>query len=88
MAINKAGIHRILKNPIYYGEFIRKGKKCRGNHGPIVSRHLFDEVQKVFERANHHKETKRNPAFAGLLECGKCGCSMTPEMQKDKYVLL
>ena len=86
MAINKAGIHRILKNPIYYGEFDWKGKRHHGNHEPIISRHLFDEVQKVFERTNHPKESKRNLAFSGLLKCGKCGCSMTPEMHKGKYV--
>jgi site-specific DNA recombinase len=86
VAINKAGIHRILKNPIYYGEFDWKGKRHHGNHEPIISRYLFDEVQKVFERANHPKETKRNLAFSGLLRCGKCGCSMTPEMHKGKYV--
>jgi site-specific DNA recombinase len=63
-----------------------KEKRYCGIHEPIISRYLFDQVQEVFERASHPKENKRNLAFAGLLKCGKCGCSMTPEMHKGKYV--
>ncbi len=86
MTINKAGIHRILKNTIYYGEFIWKGKRYRGNHEPIISKELFDRVQEEFERANHPKESKRSLALAGLIKCEKCGCSMTPEIKKGKYI--
>ncbi|MFH2035573.1 MAG: recombinase family protein [Candidatus Zixiibacteriota bacterium] len=86
MTINKAGIHRILRNPIYYGEFVWKGKRYIGHHKPIISKELFDRVQETFERANHPIETKRNLALAGLVKCGKCGCSMTPEIKKGKYV--
>ena len=86
VSINKAGIHRILNNPIYYGEFTWKGQTYQGVHEPIISSHLFQQVQKVFEQANHPKETKRNLPFAGFLKCGNCGCSMTPEFHKGKYV--
>jgi site-specific DNA recombinase len=85
VSINKAGIHRILNNPIYYGEFIWKKKRYSGVHELIISRVLFEKVQNVFTQANHPKETKRNLPFAGLLTCGKCGCSMTPELHKGKY---
>ncbi|MEW5923674.1 MAG: recombinase family protein [Candidatus Zixiibacteriota bacterium] len=86
MAINKAGIHRILNNTIYYGEFTWKGKRFIGKHTPIISKSLYDEVQEVFAHANHPKETKHEFAFTGLLTCGKCGCSMTPEIKKDRYI--
>jgi len=84
--INKAGIHRILNNTIYYGEFIWKDKRYFGIHTPIISKSLFDDVADVFERANHPQETKRDFAFGGLVICGKCGCSMTPEIKKGKYI--
>ncbi|PKK82271.1 MAG: recombinase family protein, partial [candidate division Zixibacteria bacterium HGW-Zixibacteria-1] len=86
MTINKAGIHRILKNPIYHGEFVWKNKRYFGCHRPLISKELFDRVQATFQRANHPKETKRNIALAGLIKCGKCGCSMTPEIKKGKYI--
>jgi len=86
MIINKAGIYRILKNPIYFGEFIWKRKRYFGKHEPLISKKLYDQVQEVFKFANHPKETKRKLALAGLIKCGKCGCSMTPEVKKGKYV--
>ena len=84
--VNKAGIHRILNNPIYYGEFVWKGKRYPGTHQPLITKGLFDQVQDVFRRANHPQETKRKLPFAGLLKCGKCGCALTPEIKKGKYV--
>ncbi|RKX31502.1 MAG: recombinase family protein [Candidatus Zixiibacteriota bacterium] len=84
--INKSGIHRILKNSIYYGEYIWKGKRYIGNHQPLIAKELFDRIQSVFDRANHPRETKRKLALAGLIKCGKCGCSMTPEIKKGKYI--
>ena len=86
MAINKAGIHRILHNPIYCGEFEWKGKRYQGTHEPIVTRELFAKTQMVFDETNRPLQTKRSLAFAGLLKCGKCGCSMTPELKKERYV--
>lgn len=86
VSVNKAGIHRILMNPIYYGEFVWKGKKYLGRHTPILSRRLFESVQEVLHRDSHPQETKLNFAFAGLVKCEKCGCSMTPEIKKGKYI--
>ncbi len=86
LRINKAGIHRILNNPIYYGEFIWKGKRYLGKHAPIIRKELFDQVQDVFRQANHPKESKRALPFAGLVKCAKCGCSYTPDIKKGKYV--
>lgn len=85
-AINKAGIHRILKNPIYYGEFVWKGERYVGTHTPLISKGLFDEVEVVFKRSNRPKQTKRGFPFSGLVKCGRCGCSMTPEIKKGRYV--
>ncbi len=84
--ISKSGIHKILQNPIYYGEILWKGKRYQGKHQPIITKKLFDQVQAVLEGTNHPKETKRNFAFAGLLKCDKCGCAMTPELKKGKYI--
>ncbi len=84
--INKAGIHRILLNPIYYGDFFWKGKRYHGKHIPIISFDLYEQVQEILHRDSHPISTKRNFAFAGLIKCAKCGCSMTPEIKKGKYI--
>jgi site-specific DNA recombinase len=36
--------------------------------------------------ANKPKITKHDFAFSGLLTCGLCGCSITAQIQKQKYV--
>jgi site-specific DNA recombinase len=82
----KSEIHGILHNPIYCGEFVWKGRIHVGKHTPIISRELFDTVQEVFKSSSRPRATKRSFAFSGLLTCGLCGCSMTAEEKKGRYV--
>ena len=82
----KSEIHRILRNPIYAGDFLWKGKRYPGNHQPLISKTLFETVQEVFVSGNRPKYTKRRHAFAGLVNCGLCGCAMTAELKKGRYV--
>ncbi len=84
--INKAGIHRILKNPIYCGKFIYKGKIYKGKHVPIISMELYHKVQEVLAKGTSPHISKRNFAYRGFLKCHKCGCSITPEIKKEKYI--
>ncbi|NLI15773.1 MAG: hypothetical protein GX409_05745 [candidate division Zixibacteria bacterium] len=63
-----------------------KGKRYLGTHKPLIGKSLYDKVQEVFDQANHPLETKRGFPFAGLIKCGKCGCSMTPEIKKGRYI--
>jgi site-specific DNA recombinase len=85
-AMFKAEIHRILQNPIYYGEFVWLGKRYQGLHEPIVSRTTFDAVQGILHRNGRGRTWKRLHPFMGLLTCAKCGCSITAEMKKGRYV--
>ena len=82
----KSEIHRILHNPIYFGPFHWKGKLYQGRHAPLISKELFDGAQTVFESTNRPRYTKHRHAFAGLLTCGLCGCAITAEVKKAKYV--
>ena len=52
-----------------------------GTHTPIVSKELFDNVQKVLALRSraHHKPTNEPQAYCGLLRCGECGFSITAE---------
>ena len=84
----KSVIHKILKNPIYYGDFVWAGKEYRGTHEPIISKELFDRVQEVMEEKGRRRtrQQKHNWAFQGLLTCGHCGCALTAEVKKEQYV--
>jgi site-specific DNA recombinase len=84
--MTKSEVHRILHNPIYSGEFAWKGTKYHGLHEPLISNELFEAVQDVFASANRPKYTKHRHAFAGLVTCGRCGCAVTAEVKKGRYV--
>ena len=86
--IGKSTVHKILTNPIYYGEFDWAGKRYQGTHEPIISRDLFDRVQDVLTKNGHSRGRPHayEWAFQGLVFCGHCGCALTAEMKKQRYV--
>jgi site-specific DNA recombinase len=70
------------------GEIEWKGGIYAGKHEPLVSRDLWERAQHVLDgrHAKKHRRVKRELAFSGLIACGHCGCSMTGEVKKDRYV--
>lgn len=82
----KSTIQHILKNPIYYGDFLWMGKLYQGSHPPLITKELFDMVQDAFQSHNKPKLTRRNFPYTGLLVCGECGCAITAEIKKGKYI--
>ena len=82
----KGVIEPILKNPFYYGEFIWNGKQYPGVHEPLITRDLYNKVQRILRRPGKPKSRKGDFAFTGLLKCGRCGCQITAEKKKGKYI--
>jgi len=80
--LTRSQVERILKNPIYYGEFRWSGKLYRGTHRPIITKDLFDTVQRALSSKRSPLMRKWNFAFKGLMTCGYCGCSITAESHK------
>ncbi len=79
-------IARLLSNPLYCGLFQFSGETYQGNHKPIISKQLFDDIQKVLKyRSRPHHQAQNNPqALCGLFKCGECGRSITAE-EKTKH---
>ena len=86
----RAVVQYVLRNPIYTGDFQFKGKIYRGIHQPLVSRECWKKVQeKMAERRQRNTRKPKNResfAFARLIACGHCGCSLVGERKKGKYV--
>ena len=82
--LGKEAMSRVLKNPIYFGEFVWKGKTYKGTQTPIITRHLFDRTQEVMGFSRKPKLTKHDFTFTGLLSCGHCGCAITAEQKRKK----
>ena len=86
--VPKSTIHKILTNRIYTGEFDWNGQRYQGTHEPIISKDLFDRVQLVFAEKGRHltRHQKHAWTFQGLVSCGHCGCALTAEIKKGKFV--
>lgn len=55
-------IAHILKNRIYRGDIVHKGKRYDGEHEAIVSQSLFDRVQKAMARNRVTRRAKKTRA--------------------------
>jgi site-specific DNA recombinase len=53
-----------------------------GQHPPIVTRKLFDEVQAVFAGKANKKQVKHFFIFRRHIRCGSCRNTLIPERQK------
>jgi len=74
-------LQEMLKNPFYYGVFRHKGETYQGNHEPIISKQLFEKVQRVLQERGKPRKSKelKSYAFRGVFKCGECGRAITVE---------
>ena len=84
--ISKNCLVNLLTNPFYYGQMRFNGEIYEGNHQPLISKSLFDEVQEVLKERTKPIKTRWQFPFTGLIKCGYCGCGITAEMKKNKYI--
>jgi hypothetical protein len=73
----------MLSNPIYYGAFLFGGVQYDGNHDPIISKQLYDNVQRILQiRRPTIRSADISKPFTKLIRCATCGMSITTEHQK------
>ena len=84
--LSKSMVEWILKNPFYFGEFVWKSDRYVGKHEPLISRLLYEKVQTQLRRDGKPKVRRGSFIFSGLLVCGRCGCQITAEIKKGKYI--
>ena len=90
--LTKQTLSRLLRNPIYAGWVVSGENKIKGQHQPLVSQELFDEVQdaldgKVFAPVVHKKLNNDFP-LKGFVRCTGCDKKLTAgwvKGRKDKY---
>ena len=81
----KSAIGKMLHNPLYCGKMRIKGVIYEGHHEPIISLELYNKVQKILT-TNKSRQHDRIFPYVGLIKCGHCGCQLTAELKKGKYV--
>ncbi len=77
-----------LKNPFYYGIMFIKEEYFKHNYPPLISEWLFRKVQA--NMAGHSKSPIQYAGkpilLRGLITCQNCGCSVSGDIKKQKYV--
>jgi len=82
--LTKQGVARVLRNPIYHGEFVWKDRRYCGTHEPLINRQLFNDVQKAMGFVQKQRLTRHDFLYSGLLTCGHCGCAITAERKNKR----
>ena len=83
-------IEKILKNPFYYGIARYKGQEYKHIYPKLIDKELFDKCDDVRNgrHRNRSNTTKTEFIFKGMIKCKNCGCTVTPELKKGKYIYL
>jgi DNA invertase Pin-like site-specific DNA recombinase len=70
-------VYEMLNNPFYAGVFTFSGKWYKGKYEPIVSKELFDAVQKKMVVPRKSKPNSKQFDFTKLFKCGSCNSGVT-----------
>jgi len=87
--LSLGNIYRLLENTFYYGTFeYPRGSEnwYQGKHEPIISKELFDQVQKQIKNSKLVRKKFIEFAFTKIMKCGLCGSgiSATEKFKKLK----
>ena len=85
--VSKTTMERILKNIFYTGCFKFKEKIFENaKHKAIISKELYYSVQNKLINPNKSKKHTITFAYTGFIRCEHCGCLLTAELKKGKYI--
>jgi DNA invertase Pin-like site-specific DNA recombinase len=84
--LHLGNLYMILRNHFYYGTFEYPqggGQWYQGNHQPLITKSLFDQVQEKIA-VQVTKGDAKEFAFTKLMSCALCGSSITAD-EKFKH---
>ncbi len=81
-------VDHILNNTFYYGMMVSKKVSYPHKYQPLITKELFDKCQTIRKGwgKKPFKYASKPYILRGLVRCAKCGCAMSPETAKGKYV--
>jgi len=80
--LSKGNFYLLIKNSFYYGYFeypMGSGQWYKGAHTPLITKELFDLVQKNIVDSKDTSPKNKEFAFTKLITCGQCGSGITAE---------
>ncbi|MEQ1941303.1 recombinase family protein [Mesorhizobium sp. VNQ89] len=85
--LQRSLIHRVLRNRIYTGDFDYAGIFYIGSYEPLISIELWQRAQDTLDgRGSCHDGGPHEFVYKGLISCSHCGCAVTGDIKKGKYV--
>src|SRR3989338_7888324 len=81
-ALVKSRMADILGDPFYYGAMRWNGETYEAKHEPLISRGLFDEVQRILHKGSAPLCSKHLHTLKGFVKCAECGGLVTWEEKK------
>ena len=84
--VHKPYLARILRNPFYAGTIKLRstGETFEGKHEPIISQHLFDDVQAILAGKAIKGPARRQHLYRRLFRCAHCKRFLVGELQKGR----
>lgn len=78
------GLSTMLKNPFYIGlmKIDRTGETFRGNHDPLITTELFENVQATLAGKRVNRASIQIHTFSRIVRCASCNYSLIAERQK------
>ena len=85
--VSKSQLGRILRDPYYTGKVKYKDVIYDGNHKPLISQDLFDDVQNLLTAKNISGSRKRihDHPLKNTLTCKHCDKEMFLSMSKNRH---
>ncbi|MES2059695.1 MAG: recombinase family protein [Patescibacteria group bacterium] len=83
--LSLGNIYVILNSHFYHGTFEypkASGKWFQGNHTPLITKDLYDDVQKQLHLQIKVHSKNKEFSFTKLFTCGQCGSGVTAQ---EKY---
>lgn len=85
--ISRSGIGRMFDAPVYCGMVVWGEVTTAGLHEALVPMKTWEKVQEVMHgRKSFSGYGKHDQAYRGLMKCGHCGCAITAEIIKGRYI--
>lgn len=82
LPLSVTALSKLLHNPFYVGDLVVAEQTYEGIHQPLISRELFDHVQKLLKQRRPNRRTKHRFQFSRRLRCVRCAKCLVGEKQK------
>ena len=81
-------INKILKKPFYCGIMETKYGVVEHNYPRLTTPETFQRIQEIINgyKSKPHKTKAKPFILKGMITCANCGCVVTPEIKKGRYV--